>query len=113
MADACLFCRMVAGEIPVNKVAEDEHCLAFRDIMPQAPQHILVIPKLHLTSLNDVADHAMVGRLSAMAVAIAKAEGFAEAGYRAVMNTNRDGGQSVYHLHLHLLAGRRLGWPPG
>ena len=113
MADACLFCRMVAGEIPVARVAEDDHCLAFRDIVPQAPHHILVIPKVHATSLNAVADHAIVGRMTAMAVAIATTEGFAESGYRTVMNTNGDGGQSVHHLHLHLLGGRQMGWPPG
>ena len=113
MTETCLFCRMVAGEIPAARVAEDEHCLAFRDITPQAPHHILVIPKVHATSLNDVADHAIVGRLSAMAVAIARAEGFAESGYRTVMNSNRDGGQTVFHLHMHLLAGRRMAWPPG
>lgn len=113
MADACLFCRMVSGEIPVAKVAENDHCLAFRDISPQAPHHILVIPKAHTTSLNDVLDHAIVAQLSAMAVEIAKAEGFAVAGYRTVMNTNRDGGQSVFHLHMHLMGGRPMAWPPG
>ena len=113
MADACLFCRMVSGEIPVSKVAENAHCLAFRDRSPQAPVHILVIPKVHLTSLNDVADHAIVGHLAAMAAAVAAAEGIAESGYRAVFNTNRDGGQTVFHLHLHLLGGRQLSWPPG
>ena len=113
MADPCIFCRMAAGEIPVAKVAENEHCLAFRDIAPKAPVHILVIPKVHVASLNEVADHAMVGHMTAMAAAVAKSEGIAESGYRTVMNTNRDGGQTVFHLHLHLLGGRSLGWPPG
>ena len=113
MASSCLFCRMVAGEIPVTKVAETDDCLAFRDIHPQAPVHILVIPKVHVTSLNDVTEDLTVGRMTRLAAQIAKTEGFAVAGYRTVINTNRDGGQTVFHLHLHLLAGRLLSWPPG
>ncbi len=113
MADPCIFCRMVSGEIPVSKVAETEHCLAFRDIHPQAPAHILVIPKAHVTSLNEVTDELTVGRMASLAARIAKDEGFAAAGYRTVMNTNADGGQTVFHLHMHLLAGRRMAWPPG
>ena len=113
MADPCIFCKMVAGDIPVSKVAETEHCLAFRDIHPQAPAHILVIPKAHVTSLNDVTDEVTVGRMALLASRIATAEGFAAAGYRIVMNTNVDGGQTVFHLHMHVLAGRRLTWPPG
>ena len=113
MPEQCLFCRMVAGEIPVNKVAETEHCLAFRDIHPQAPQHIVVIPKAHFSSSNDVVDDLTIGRMARLAAKIAEDEGFATAGYRTVINTNRDGGQTVYHLHLHLLAGRQLHWPPG
>jgi histidine triad (HIT) family protein len=113
MADACIFCRMVAGEIPVNKVAETEHCLAFRDIAPQAPQHLLVIPKAHVTSLNEVTDELTVGRMARLAADVAREQGFAEAGYRTVMNTNRDGGQTVFHLHMHVLAGRAMHWPPG
>ncbi len=113
MPDPCLFCRMVAGEIPITKVAETERCLAFRDIHPQAPTHILVIPKAHFGSLNDVNDHAVLGEMTALAVEIARSEGFADAGYRTVMNTNADGGQTVGHLHMHVLAGRQLRWPPG
>ena len=113
MADPCIFCRMAAGDIPVSKVAETEHCLAFRDIHPQAPAHILVIPKAHVTSLNEVTDELTVGRMALLAARIAADEGFAAAGYRTVMNTNVDGGQTVFHLHMHLLAGRRMTWPPG
>lgn len=113
MPEQCLFCRMVSGEIPVNKVAETAECLAFRDVHPQAPQHILIIPKQHHSSLNEVPDHAVLGKMTALAAGIAAAEGFATAGYRTVINTNRDGGQTVFHLHMHMLAGRQLHWPPG
>ena len=108
MADDCLFCRIVRKEIPAKLVAEDEHSLAFRDIKPQAPVHVLVIPKEHVPSLDDATDPTMLGRLSLMAAEIARKEGITAAGYRTVMNTNRDAGQTVFHVHLHLLAGHSL-----
>lgn len=113
MASDCLFCRIVRKEIPAATVAENESCLAFRDINAQAPTHILVIPKEHVASLNEVRDHAVVAKLFAMAAQIAASAGFADRGYRTVINTNDDGGQTVHHLHLHVLAGRRMTWPPG
>lgn len=113
MADDCLFCRIVRKEIPAKLVAEDEHCVAFRDINPQAPVHVLVIPRAHVPSLNQATDAAMIGRLSLMAADIARSEGVAESGYRTVINTNAGAGQTVFHVHLHLLGGRALHWPPG
>ena len=111
----CLFCRMVAGEIKPDTVYEDEEILAFRDINPQAPTHILLIPKRHIATTNDLTDEdaGLVGRLALTARRIAAEEGIDEPGYRLVLNCNAGAGQSVYHLHLHLLGGRRLGWPPG
>ena len=111
----CLFCRMIAGEIPVTPVFEDQHLLVIRDINPQAPLHVLIIPKAHVASLNDLdAGHdALVGSMFRRAAAIAKDHGYSERGFRTVFNTNREAGQSVFHIHLHLLAGRALGWPPG
>jgi histidine triad (HIT) family protein len=109
----CLFCRIVRKEIPATIVAEDEHSLAFNDIGPKAPTHILVIPKQHFASLNDVKDPQVTGRLFAMVTRIASDKGFDAKGYRTVINTNDDGGQTVHHLHVHILAGRRLTWPPG
>jgi len=113
VADDCLFCRIVRKEIPAKLVAEDEHCVAFRDINPQAPVHVLVIPRAHVPSLNQATDAAMIGRLSLMAAEIARREGVAESGYRTVINTNAGAGQTVFHVHLHLLGGRSLHWPPG
>jgi histidine triad (HIT) family protein len=113
LADGCLFCRIVRGEIPAKLVAENEHCVAFRDINPQAPTHVLVVPREHVASLNEATDPAVVGRLALFAAEIARREGIAERGYRTVFNTNADAGQTVFHLHLHLLGGRHLGWPPG
>jgi histidine triad (HIT) family protein len=113
MAADCLFCRIVRGEIAAKVVAQDDHCLAFRDINPQAPTHVLVIPREHVASLSDVTDPALVGRMQLLAAQIARAEGLAERGYRTVINTNADAGQTVFHMHLHLLGGRRMGWPPG
>ena len=109
----CVFCKIVRGEIPAARVAESARCIAFRDLGAQAPVHVLVIPRAHVASLNDVTDAAIVGELAALAQQVARAEGVAESGYRIVINTNADGGQSVHHLHLHLLGGRRLTWPPG
>jgi len=113
MADQCLFCRIVRREIPATLVAETEDCIAFRDINPQAPVHVIVIPREHVPSLNDATDAAMVGRLSLLAAEIAKREGISEGGYRTVINTNADAGQTVFHIHLHLLGGRPMRWPPG
>ena len=113
MADDCLFCRIVRKEIPAKLVFENEHCVAFRDIDPQAPTHVLVVPRAHVPSLNEATDAAMLGQLSLAAAEIAKAEGIAESGYRTVVNTNRGAGQTVFHLHLHLLGGRAMRWPPG
>ena len=111
----CLFCRIVAREIPAKIVYEDDRLLAFEDINPQAALHALVIPKAHIPTLNDLSpEHdAIAGEMVRRAAAIAKERGFAERGFRAVFNTNRDAGQTVFHIHLHLLAGRSLGWPPG
>jgi histidine triad (HIT) family protein len=111
--DDCLFCKIVSGTIPSTKVAEDQYCLAFRDINPQAPVHIVVIPREHVASLDAARDQAMLGRLSAFAAEVARKEGIAAKGYRVVVNTNFDGGQTVFHLHLHLLGGRQMKWPPG
>lgn len=106
---------MVSGQIKPNSVYEDNDVLAFRDINPQAPVHVLVIPKKHVATLNDLGekDETLVGKLFLTAVRIAKESGVAESGYRTVMNCNADGGQSVFHVHLHLLGGRFLRWPPG
>lgn len=111
----CLFCRIVAGTIPADKLFESERVLAFRDIHPQAPFHALVIPKIHIESLNFVeVDHAeIVAEMMQVPKKLAAEFGFSEAGYRTVFNCNRDGGQTVYHLHMHVLAGRSLSWPPG
>lgn len=113
MADQCLFCRIARGEIPVPLVAETAECVAFRDIDPKAPVHVLVIPRAHVTGLADVDDAALVGKLALLAADVARAEGIADSGYRVVINTNADAGQTVFHLHLHLLGGRKLSWPPG
>lgn len=109
----CLFCRIVRGEIPAALVYETPEVVAFRDINPQAPFHAVIIPREHVASLNDVRDPMTVGRLAAAAAELAAREGFAEHGYRTVINTNADAGQTVFHLHMHLLAGRHFGWPPG
>jgi histidine triad (HIT) family protein len=110
-----IFTKIINKEIPANIVYEDETCLAFRDIHPQAPVHILVIPKREIATMNDVkaSDENLIGRLLVKAAEIAKKEGIAESGYRLVVNTNGDGGQSVSHIHVHLLSGRQLSWPPG
>lgn len=111
----CLFCKMVSGQIKPNKVLETDDVLAFRDIHPQAPTHILVIPKRHIATINDLkpADAELVGKLYLAAREIARAEKIADSGFRTVMNCNADAGQSVFHLHLHLLGGRVMAWPPG
>ena len=111
----CLFCGIVARRIPADVTFEDDRVLAFRDIDPKAPLHVLIIPKRHLTSLADAedGDGATLGALLMTAVEVARAEGVADAGYRTVINTREDGGQTVGHLHVHLLAGRPMRWPPG
>ncbi len=111
----CLFCKIVAGDIPADLVHETEDTIAFRDINPQAPTHILIIPRKHIATINDIADEdrALVGSLYTTARDVARQEGLAEAGYRVVMNCGEGAGQSVFHLHLHLLGGRGLSWPPG
>ncbi len=109
----CLFCKMATGAIKPDTVFEDENILAFRDINPQAPVHILIIPKRHLATLNDLDDTPLAGQLLQTAAKLAKEEGLSDGGYRTVINCNRHGGQEVYHLHLHLLGGRQMGWPPG
>lgn len=112
MAD-CLFCDMISGKIKPDAVFEDEHVLAFRDINPQAPVHILIIPKIHVATLDELQDCELAGRLVITAASLARREGLAENGYRTVFNCNRHGGQAVYHVHLHLLGGRQMSWPPG
>jgi len=109
----CLFCKMVTGDIKADVVFEDDHILAFRDINPQAPVHILIIPKAHIATLNDLDDTQLGGHLLQVAIKIAEQKGLTEEGYRTVFNCNKNGGQEVYHLHLHLLGGRQLSWPPG
>ena len=113
MAEQCLFCRIVRKEIPAAIVAETDDCVAFRDVNPQAPVHILVVPREHVASLDQAGDAALVGRLALLAAELARKEGIAANGYRTVINTNADAGQTVFHIHLHLLGGRKLGWPPG
>lgn len=109
----CLFCKMIAGEIKPDVVYEDDNVLAFRDINPQAPVHLLIIPKTHIATLNDLDDTALSGKLLQTAILLAKQEDLANEGYRTVFNCNNNGGQEVFHLHLHLLGGRQMNWPPG
>ena len=111
----CLFCKIINREIPASIVHDDDRILAFSDINPQAPTHILVVPKQHIESLNDLGagDDQIVGELVRRAAAIAKERGISAGGFRTVFNTNRDAGQTVFHIHLHLLGGRPMQWPPG
>ena len=110
----CIFCKIAAGEIPTDFVYQDDDVVAFRDITPQAPTHVLIIPRHHVSTLLDVgAESALLGRMQHAAVQIARQEGLDERGFRLVVNCLEEAGQSVFHLHLHLLGGRRLGWPPG
>jgi histidine triad (HIT) family protein len=109
----CLFCRIIQGEIPSDKVYEDEAVYAFRDISPQAPTHVLVVPKEHVTSVDSANNPLKVGTVILKAAEIAKNEGLSEKGYRLVCNHGPDGGQTVFHLHVHVLGGRSLDWPPG
>jgi histidine triad (HIT) family protein len=112
---SCLFCRIVAGEIPSSKVYEDDLLFAFDDINPQAPMHVLIVPKRHVATTNDLAagDDAVVGAMIRRAAAIAKARGYDGSGYRTVLNCNAHAGQTVFHVHLHVLGGRPMTWPPG
>ena len=111
----CLFCKIIAGDIPSSKVYEDDKVYAFRDIEPQAPVHILIIPKEHIASANELTEEnaSVVGHIFAVAAKLAKEEGIADGGYRIVNNCGEDGGQTVKHLHFHMLGGRSLAWPPG
>ncbi|HEY7790289.1 MAG TPA: histidine triad nucleotide-binding protein [Vicinamibacterales bacterium] len=115
MSVNCLFCRIVKREVPASLVYEDEEVLAFNDISPQAPVHVLVVPKRHMATLNDLtpAEDHLVGRLIRQAAAIAAERGISAGGYRMVLNCNADAGQTVFHIHLHLLGGRPMHWPPG
>jgi len=112
---ACIFCRIAAGEIPADIVRETDEAIAFRDINPQAPVHILVIPRRHVSTVNDLAptDRELLGSMVTLARDLARAEGIADDGYRLVVNCGAQAGQTVFHLHLHLLGGRHLAWPPG
>jgi len=111
----CIFCKIVSGDIPGDIIYQDEDVLAFRDLNPQAPVHFLVIPKRHIRSINDLqaSDAALVGKLFLAAKTIAAQEGMDESGYRCLMNCNADGGQTVFHIHLHVLGKRQMTWPPG
>jgi histidine triad (HIT) family protein len=112
----CIFCRIVAGTIPATIVAQNEHAVAFRDLNPQAPVHVLVIPRTHLTDANEATSaegERILGQTLRFAAEVAGHLGLAEPGYRLVINTGADGGQSVFHLHVHILGGRRMTWPPG
>lgn len=109
----CLFCKIIHGEIPSTKVAESDIAVAFRDVNPQAPTHVLVVPRRHVATLTDASDAKLLGELLLFAKDIARREGIAESGYRVVVNTNAGAGQTVFHLHLHLLGGRPMRWPPG
>ena len=115
MSDDCLFCRILNGDIPADIIFESETAIGFRDINPQAPTHVLIIPRKHISTINDLEDDdkELVGELHLAAKHIAADEGLSESGYRVVMNCNEGAGQSVFHIHLHLLGGRGLAWPPG
>lgn len=111
----CLFCRLAAGEIPASILYQDERVVAFKDINPQAPTHLLVIPRRHIATLNDLSpeDDAIVGEVVRRAAALARESGIADRGYRTVFNCNAEAGQTVFHIHLHLIGGRPMRWPPG
>lgn len=111
----CLFCKIRDGEIPAETVYENDDILAFKDVNPHAPTHILIVPRKHISTINDLqdSDAAIMGKMMLAAQDIASAEGLAEAGYRLVINTNADAGQTVFHIHMHLMGGRNMAWPPG
>ena len=112
---SCLFCRIISGEIKGSIVYQDDRVVAFTDINPQAPMHVLVVPRRHIASLNDLtkADDDLVGEMVRRGAALAAERGYGESGYRTVFNVNADAGQTVFHIHLHVLGGRSMGWPPG
>ncbi|HYX81099.1 MAG TPA: histidine triad nucleotide-binding protein [Gemmatimonadales bacterium] len=110
---SCIFCKIAAGETPADVVKRGDGVLAFKDLSPQAPTHLLVVPTTHVATLNDAKDPALLGKLLAFARDVAQQSGISANGYRIVLNTNPDGGQTVFHLHLHLLGGRAMQWPPG
>ena len=111
----CLFCKMASGEIKPDMVMETKEVIAFRDINPQAPLHVLVVPRQHIATLNDAieSDALLLGKMTLVAQGLVRNAGIADSGYRLVMNCNRDAGQSVYHIHMHVIGGRRMQWPPG
>ena len=111
----CLFCRIVAGEVPARMVYSDDRLVAFRDITPRAPTHILIVPRRHIATLNELTadDDGLVGEMVRRAARLAAEDGHADNGYRTVFNCNADAGQTVFHIHLHLLGGRAMHWPPG
>ena len=111
----CLFCKIAAGDIPASIVHRDEHLIAFKDKNPQAPLHVLIVPRRHIASLNDLGpeDDGLVGEMVRRAAALARENGYADRGYRTVFNCNADAGQTVFHIHLHVLGGRGMSWPPG
>lgn len=111
----CLFCKIIAGQIPASIVYQDDRVIAFKDINPQAPMHVLIVPRQHIATLNDLTsqDDGLVGEMVRRAAALAAAHGHAERGYRTVFNCQADAGQTVFHIHLHLLGGRSMAWPPG
>ena len=113
--ESCLFCKILAGDIPADIIYESDTAIGFRDINPKAPTHVVIIPRKHIATINDIEpdDQQVVGSLFTAAREIAEKEGHADAGYRVAMNCNEAAGQSVFHIHLHLLAGRSLSWPPG
>ena len=115
MSDDCLFCKIANHDIPATIVYEDNELIAFHDVSPQAPTHVLIVPRRHISTLNDTEenDHALLGSMLWRATQLAKEQGHAQDGYRTVFNCNRGAGQSVFHIHLHLLAGRNMAWPPG
>ena len=113
MPENCLFCRIANKQLPAKLIAESDHALAFHDIAPQAPVHVLVIPKAHYASLAETPDGSVMAAVSELAKQVARELGVEEAGYRVVVNTGDDGGQTVHHLHAHVMAGRRMTWPPG
>lgn len=113
--DDCIFCRIISGAIPSQRIYEDDQVLAIRDINPQAPVHMLLMPKKHITSLGDVSESEgpLIGRIALVAASLARDEGIAERGFRLLTNAGPEGGQAVAHLHFHLLGGRQMAWPPG
>lgn len=115
MSENCIFCKIVSGEVPAKHVVADEHVIAFHDIRPQAPVHILIIPKKHIQTIDDIEpdDKLLIGEMFLVAKRLAREVGVSDSGYRLVLNCRRDAGQDVYHIHLHLLAGRKFTWPPG